>query len=107
MSNKSKCRTTTLLVILVISMGDSTMALIKNDYDYNYLTNLFRPFVVVILLSSIRSNVRTIFKDLYESLTILATTFIFVVYVAVLFYYLFRNTAEGNQYLSDGNESVY
>ena len=58
-------------------------------------------------MSSIRANVRTTIRDLVQSIAILTTTFFFVCYTALLFFYLFRNTTERFFIMPERGEAIF
>ena len=105
MSNKNKARNYALCVILVACVIDHVLGLI---FLYNAYFNLFiRPVVVYIFFSSIRGNLFMILYSCKDTAIILITILCYIMFFAVLGYYLFRNDFEGIELLSDMNQSYY
>ena len=62
---------------------------------------------MVILLSSIRANLFTTLKDLYQSLTLLVGVILYIIYAGLIGYFLFRNDFEGYQQFPNFGDGVF
>ena len=90
LSKNAKLRVWFLTAIFVICTADLIQAAIRRKYPY--LTNFMRPIVVLLFLSQIRANLKSIVFDLKDSLTVLATIFAFILFFTILGLYMFQGT---------------
>jgi two pore calcium channel protein, plant len=74
---------------------------------YPYLTNFLRPVVVIIFMSSIRSNLKSVAYDLKDSITVLAIIFAFIGFFTFSGYFLFQGSYEGVNTFPNVGEGYY
>ena len=94
-----------LVAVLIICLFDISFAIYVEQYPY--ATNFLRPVVVMIFLNQIRSNLKSVFKDLIDSLAILIIIFGFVFFFAFSGYFLFQGQFEGLTIFPDLGDSYY
>jgi hypothetical protein len=86
-SKKDRNRTISLIVLLIVCLTDISISMARERYPY--LTNFLRPVVVMIFMSSIRSNLKSVAFDLKDSTTVLAIIFAFIGFFTFSGYFLF------------------
>ena len=104
-SKKDRNRTIALVALFVVCLIDISISIARDKYPY--LTNFLRPVVVMIFLSSIRSNLKSVAYDLKDSFTVLAIIFSFIGFFAMSGYFLFAGTYEGVNTFPTVGEGYY
>ena len=64
-------------------------------FRYPFINNLLRPVVVVVFFSTIRENLKTLAKDLKDSLVILASILVYILYFSAVGLFIFQGTMTG------------
>lgn len=82
-----------MVVLWLLGVGDEIYSLL---YKYSpYITNMTRPFVVLVYLSQSRSHVKSILHLINDSLATLVSIMAFVGIYSFLGYLMFKNTLQG------------
>lgn len=79
-----------MLTLFVVSVINTALCISLTSR--NLATNLIRPLVVILFFSSIRANLFTTARDLYQSLTIIGFILMYTFFMAMVGYYLFRGS---------------
>lgn len=89
LSKKNLCRTYALIVISVLCSIDIIYSIVYEQAPY--ISDFMRPVVVLIFLSSTRSNFKQLLFNVRDSIAILLAILIYIGFFAILGYYLFRS----------------
>ena len=73
-----------MIIICITDLVFSTV-----NFTYPYINNLMRPAVVVVFFSTIRENLKTLARDFIDSLVILATILIYILYFSSVGIFIF------------------
>ena len=104
-NRKDKIRTGALILMLFVCLIDICWSMKREVYPY--LTNFLRPVVIMIFLSSIRSNMKSVMRDFYDSLAVLIIIFSFIGFFAFAGLFLFEGSFEGVLYFPTLGNAFY
>ena len=65
------------------------------EYDFTYVNSLMRPVVIVLFFPSIRANLKVVLIDFKDSVMILISIIITILYFAAFGMYMYQGTFEG------------
>jgi len=64
-------------------------------YDFTYINSMMRPVIIILFFPSIRANLKVVLIDLKDSLMILVSIIVTILYFAAFGMYLYQGTFEG------------
>lgn len=77
-------------------------------HQFPFLTNALRPIVVLIFLSSQRNQMKNIFVYVLRDISVvLFSTFLYISFCAIIFYYLFKFQLQGFTYFTSPGNTIY
>ena len=86
-SKTEKARIWGFQVMVIICITDLVFSTV--NFTYPYINNLMRPFVVVVFFSTIRENLKTLAKDFKDSLIVLITILVYILYFSAVGLFIF------------------
>ena len=64
-------------------------------FKYPYINNMLRPFVVVVFFSTIREHLKTLLKDFRDSVVVLLSILVYILYFSAVGLFIFNGTMTG------------
>ena len=64
-------------------------------YDFTYVNSLMRPIVIILFFPSIRANLKVVLNDFKDSVMILLSIIVTILYFAAFGMYMYQGTFEG------------
>ena len=92
-SGSEKARIWGFIAIELVCIADLAEA--GYYFRYPYVNNLLRPVVVVVFFSTIRENLKTLAKDFKDSLVVLSSILLYILYFSAVGLFIFQGTMTG------------
>jgi two pore calcium channel protein, plant len=105
-TSNSKVRLWLLIAIFIICVFDCLLSAIRDNFPY--LTNFFRPLVMLLYLAQQRAQMKNIFLFvLKDTAIIILMIYAYVIFYSLIGFYLFKYTLEGFAVFSTQGSTIY